>query len=127
MRWWLSERSSEGLREIPWNAGTRISDFAVINFSTSQAFVGETCGSELSHWYLAEWQRQSPDDAEMLKFLAIVEFETNAYGPAVEWADKLLKQKPGDANVLEFRAKAIRRQREQLEMWESASPKKETR
>jgi tetratricopeptide (TPR) repeat protein len=77
---------------------------------------------DLAHWYLAEWLRQVPDDAELAKYRAILEFKTNAYGPAIEWADKILIQKPRDTKALEIRQQAIQRLREQLKVLEPASP-----
>ncbi len=65
----------------------------------------------LARLLLDDWQRQQPGNLAALRQRAEVEFEAEAYGPAVKAAEQVLRKEPGNARMRKIRDQAARKVR----------------
>jgi tetratricopeptide (TPR) repeat protein len=63
----------------------------------------------LARTVLTEWERQSPGDLRAARRRMKVEYNSEAFGPAIVAADRILCRRPDDADAQRIRADAIRR------------------
>ncbi len=66
----------------------------------------------LARTVLDEWQRAAPNDPEVWRWRAAAEMRAGAYAEALRSADRYLKHKPDDKEVLGFRKAAVEKLRE---------------
>jgi tetratricopeptide (TPR) repeat protein len=64
---------------------------------------------DLARWVIADWERQAPKDILLWRKRLAVEFKSQAYGPAIAAADKILELKPNDAQAKRLRGVALER------------------
>jgi tetratricopeptide (TPR) repeat protein len=63
----------------------------------------------LARQLLDDWERQAPGDLAALSFRAKTEYRAGAYELAVEAADRVLRKRPGDAEMVGIRKQAIQK------------------
>jgi hypothetical protein len=68
----------------------------------------------LARQLLDDWDRQTPGHLQVLHFRAKTEQAAGAYGPALEAAEKVLRQKPGDVQMRRVKKEAVKKLLEQV-------------
>ncbi len=73
----------------------------------------------LARLLLDTWQRQAPDNTEALYYRVLVEWRAKSYGTAIEAADILLQQPPGNnKELLKMREEAKKLRKQAQEQWQ---------
>ena len=72
--------------------------------------------ADLSHKVLDQWQRLSPKDIQPDMYRAKVELQVQAYGKAIEAANRVLKQEPNNQDMLDLRKNAGQKLRDQAKI-----------
>jgi tetratricopeptide (TPR) repeat protein len=67
---------------------------------------------DLARWLVAGWERQAPDDLEVVRQRMVIEFKGGAYERVGQTAEKVLRRQPKDELALRYRAEAKARLRQ---------------